>query len=391
MRWLALGLGVLLLAGAPPADGHPVKEAIKEKQKALGEVQRRIRQERARADVARQKEESLLAELEATDRTLAVKRQELRRLDARLQRLEGELKDLEGNLGQVSRRLTAQQEAAALRLRTLYRLVATGPGPLLDPEDEARARAARALRALTVSDLRLIGEYGAHAERLATRQEEVERHRLELQALRREGERERAAIHREAERRRDLLARVRDDRATHERMARELEEARRRLEVLIRELGRKAAAARPPAGAPAAPGVGFGALRGQLPWPAAGRIAAGFGRQVHPRFGTETQRNGVDIEAEEGSQIQAVYAGTVLYSGWFKGYGNLIILDHGHGYSTVYAHASEILVQEGERVSQGQVIGRVGETGSLDGPRLYFEVRAQGRPEDPQQWLRHRL
>jgi murein DD-endopeptidase MepM/ murein hydrolase activator NlpD len=116
-------------------------------------------------------------------------------------------------------------------------------------------------------------------------------------------------------------------------------------------------------------------------------VVSGFGPQVHPRFGTRTFRNGIDIEAREGTEFTAVYPGTVLYTGWFKGYGNMIILDHGHGYYTLYAHASELLVREGESVGQGQVIGRVGETGSLAGPRLYFEVRSQGRPEDPQRWL----
>jgi len=136
--------------------------------------------------------------------------------------------------------------------------------------------------------------------------------------------------------------------------------------------------------------VGLGTLRGRLPWPTEGRIVAGFGRQVHPRFGTETVRHGVDIEAEEGAIIRAVHSGAVLYRGWLRGYGNLIILDHGQGYYTLYAHASEVVVEEGERVKVGQGIARVGETGSVDGPRLYFEVRYQGRAEDPQVWLRRR-
>jgi septal ring factor EnvC (AmiA/AmiB activator) len=80
----------------------------------------------------------------------------------------------------------------------------------------------------------------------------------------------------------------------------------------------------------------------------------------------------------------------VIYRGWLRGYGNLIILDHGAGYYTLYAHASELLVGEGEWVTAGQSIARVGETGSLTGPRLYFEVRYQGRPEDPEQWLKRR-
>jgi murein DD-endopeptidase MepM/ murein hydrolase activator NlpD len=210
--------------------------------------------------------------------------------------------------------------------------------------------------------------------------------------LRADTKREQAEVDREAGRRRVLLAKVRDERAYHERMVGELTEASRRLEAFIRDLQAKQRrlAKVPPSRAPDTPGVGFGALRGRLPWPTDGRIVTGFGTQVHPRFGTRTQRNGVDIEAVEGTEVAAVFPGTVVYTGWFKGYGNLIILDHGSDYYTLYAHVSEIRVKEGDDVRQGQRIGTVGDTGSLAGPRLYFEVRYQGRPQDPEQWLRQR-
>ena len=94
--------------------------------------------------------------------------------------------------------------------------------------------------------------------------------------------------------------------------------------------------------------------------------------------------------AAEGTTIMAVYPGHVLYTGWFRGYGNLIIMDHGGEYYTLYAHAADIRVAEGDEVRQGQTIGTVGDTGSLQGPRLYFEVRHEGKPQDPAQWLRPR-
>jgi len=186
---------------------------------------------------------------------------------------------------------------------------------------------------------------------------------------------------------------VRDERAYHERMVGELTEASRRLEAFISELQarqRKLARVPPPKGGVEPPGVGFGNLRGRLPWPAEGRIVTTFGAQVHPRFGTRTFRNGVDIEAAEGTDVAAVYAGHVIYTGWFKGYGNLIIVDHGNEYYTLYAHIAEIEAKEGEDVRQGQRIGTVGDTASLAGPRLYFEVRYQGKPQDPAEWLRQR-
>jgi murein hydrolase activator len=129
-------------------------------------------------------------------------------------------------------------------------------------------------------------------------------------------------------------------------------------------------------------------VRGRLAWPADGKVVAEYGAQVHPRFGTKTFRNGIDIEVAEGTDIKAVYPGHVVYTGWFRGYGNLIIVDHGGEYYTLYAHAADIKVNEGDEVKQGQSIGTVGDTGSLQGPRLYFEVRHQGKPQDPAQWLR---
>jgi len=119
-------------------------------------------------------------------------------------------------------------------------------------------------------------------------------------------------------------------------------------------------------------------------------VVSEYGAQIHPRFGTKTFRNGIDIDVAEGTGIAAVYGGQVLYTGWFRGYGNLIIVDHGTEYYTLYGHAAEIKVKEGDEVKQGQMIGTVGDTGSLQGPRLYFEVRHEGKPQDPARWLQPR-
>jgi len=392
----ALALVLLVPAAAAPGRARP-GETLKAKREALGEVRRQLEEARARASAAREREVSLLAELEQVDRTLAKKREELRRLDERIRRLEAELERLEGRRGRVAENTVAQQAALAARLRVLDRLRSAPmpPAGLAEEEQVARVRALQDLSRVARLDVRRLAEFGETAERLQERREAASRARRELVDLRRSVLAERAAMNEQAERRRALLLTVREDRATHERMAAELEEAARRLESLVRELGRRAqarvAAARPSdPGTPRPPAVGLGTLRGRLPWPTEGRIVAGFGRQVHPRFGTETVRHGVDIEAEEGAIIRAVHSGAVLYRGWLRGYGNLIILDHGQGYYTLYAHASEVVVEEGERVKVGQGIARVGETGSVDGPRLYFEVRYQGRAEDPQVWLRRR-
>jgi septal ring factor EnvC (AmiA/AmiB activator) len=98
-------------------------------------------------------------------------------------------------------------------------------------------------------------------------------------------------------------------------------------------------------------------------------------------------RNGIEIEAPAGTTVNAVYEGEVVFASWFQGYGMLLILQHPGGVHSLYGYLSDFQVSEGEWVSRGQSIAWVGETGSLEGPRLYFELRVDGRPVDPETWL----
>jgi septal ring factor EnvC (AmiA/AmiB activator) len=396
-------LGLIILAAAPPAAlaGPPPtgRQNLKAKQEALGETRRQLDKARERASAARRREVSLLAELEGIDRMLAVKRGALQQLDRRIDQVQGELEALEGRRGRVAEDLVSQQAALSVRLDALARLASppTSPPWAVGPARLTRERAIADLAGIARNDLDRLIRFDATADHLTVRQEARERARRELVELRRAVDAQRAQVAAQAERRRALLEETREDRAAHERLAGELTEATRRLEALVRSLARRAPPQRAlsraaPTPLPRGPGpvVGFGRDRGQLPWPAEGRVVADFGPQTHPRFGTETLRTGIDIEAPEGAPIRAVATGSVAYRGWLKGYGNLLVLDHGDGYHTLYAHASQVLVDEGDQVKVGELIGRVGETGSVEGPRLYFEVRYQGRAEDPGLWLRRR-
>jgi septal ring factor EnvC (AmiA/AmiB activator) len=393
---IVIALGLVWPMVSAQAQQPKRDDSLQSERRKLEQTQKQLKEEREKAAEARRKETSLLAELEQIDRRLADKQQEVTRLDARVQRVQIEIRGLRGEIDKLETSRGGQQEALARRLRTLYKIHAQGAAlPLILAGDDigARAAAIRHLGSLASLDARVIREYRVTSDSLADRKGREEARQAELATLRADAKREQAEVDREAGRRRLLLTRVRDERAYHERMVGELTEAARRLEAFIRDLGAKQRrlAKVPPSRPPGdTPSVGFGELRGRLPWPTDGRIVSGFGAQVHPRFGTKTFRNGVDIEAAGGTDVGAVYAGHVVYTGWFKGYGNLIILDHGNDYYTLYAHVAEILVKEGDDVRQAQRIGTVGDTGSLAGPRLYFEVRYQGKPQDPEQWLRQR-
>ena len=386
-----VSLAVPVLAQNPRKD-----DPIQAEQHKLRQTEQKLRDEKRKAAEARARETSLLAELDRVEQQLADKHKQIAQLDGRIRRTQAEVTGLRGEIQLLQKQRAGQEQVLSRRLRAVYKMHAQGGAlPLLlsgnDPV--ARAVAVRHLTSLAALDARLIQEYRGTSDRLDDRRSREETRQRELADLKSDAQREKTEADRDAAKRRGLLAKVRDQRAYHERMVGELTDAARRLEAFIGDLQakqRRLARVPPPKGGIAPPGVGFGSLRGRLPWPTEGRVTAGFGAQVHPRFGTRTFRNGVDIEANGGRDVAAVYGGHVIYTGWFKGYGNLVILDHDNEYYTLYAHMADIGVREGDDVRQGQRLGTVGDTGSLEGPRLYFEVRYQGKPQDPEQWLRQR-
>ena len=394
MSRAVLAAVLAVLAVVPAAAQTKRDDPLQAEQRKLQQTQKQLKEERERAAAARARETSILADLEEIERRLSAKQRDVARLDTRIKKAQSDVVMYRGEISKLERQRAGQVNALAGRLRVMYRVHSQGgalPVILSGEDPVTRAVAVRHLASLAALDARMIQEYRVTSDRLADRKGKEEAQQQELAGLYEDAKREQAEVDREVAKRRVILAKVRDERAYHERMVGELTEASHRLEAFIRELQakqRRLAKIPPPKGGIEPPAVGFGALRGRLPWPTEGKIVTGFGAQVHPRFGTRTFRNGVDIEAAVGREVLAVHGGHVIYTGWFKGYGNLIIVDHGNEYYTLYAHIAEIEAKEGDDVRQGQRIGTVGDTGSLAGPRLYFEVRYQGKPQDPEQWLR---
>ena len=218
---------------------------------------------------------------------------------------------------------------------------------------------------------------------IMSRQEELGK-RLELDMLYTETARLQMQQSSEKKKQREVvLARLRDQKDIYEAVVRDLEASAQRLEGLIDN-------ERAESGNVFADSVPFRNMKGLLPWPTDGEISLAFGRIKNPDSNTYTRHRGYDLKAPAGTEIRAVHDASVIYCDWFRGYGKLVILLHDDGYNSVYAHCSEILVQKGDLVRAGQPIAFIGETGSLKGPFLYFEIREDGKPVDPALWLQRR-
>ncbi len=263
------------------------------------------------------------------------------------------------------------------RLRTFLLERWTGRILLAARSAAALVRRRHDLDAILAEDVAGLQRAKLASQALAARRAEADADRAEVGRRAREADDRLAA----ARGKRALLGRLHDrilgESDLRRRTVGELEQAHARLSELIDRS--RAAAFR---------GKSVFALqKGHLPFPTRGLVEVGFGKVVNPKFQTVTSQKGLDIRAPEGTPVTAVAPGRVVHAGWFRGYGNLVIVDHGDGYHTLAGHLAGVAKAVGDAVAAGDLLGTVGETGSIKGAYLYFEVRQRGRPLDPAEWL----
>jgi septal ring factor EnvC (AmiA/AmiB activator) len=413
-RLIAGAVTLLLLAAGVALAGSTEGKSPRsqESRDQLKEVQRELGRERQKVKDARRKEESLSRELSALEDDLKNKTRLLKDLETKLRGSAQRIAKLSREIDGTDTRLQRSRTLLRQRLRAMYKQGRMGyVGVLLSADDFSGAgRRLKYLSALAAQDQRLIKAYNTSLTDLSEKRAEFARYKKEVSEASGKAAATRNQIMEEQRRYRVLLAKIREDKAGHLAAVKELEKSAKDLQTLIAKLQsdeerqRRASRAAPKREGARGQGAGkepeeslelpddgrFERLRGRLPWPASGTLASTFGRQEHPRFRTVTFNRGIEITAPQGRDIVAVAEGTAIYADWFKGYGRLVILDHGSGYFTLYAHASDILIKTGDTVSGGQVIAKVGDSGSLEGPQLYFELRHKGKPQDPLTWLRSR-
>jgi len=186
---------------------------------------------------------------------------------------------------------------------------------------------------------------------------------------------------------------IQSERQSYEAAAAELERTAKRVQSLLAQLERRrreeAARARTEGRNPQPYSGDFAKGLGQLDWPVRGSLVGHFGIETHPRFGTQIRNDGIDISAPIGTTVVAVAKGRVDFANDdYEGIGGMIVLNHGDGFFTVYSHLDAVLVGSGQEVQPGSAIGRVGDSGSLKGPILHFEVRKGSAAQNPETWLR---
>lgn len=368
----------------------PIQQKIERERKTLERLKDEIEENKKFADQAEKKKESVLQAIQELDERLLLRRQERQDINRQLKEKDRELEEISAQRNMVRARIADRRASILARLRVQYMEGRFGYlKALLAAESYSDfLRRFRYLSAVSEREYDLLSGYRRDMDQLELVERQREEARNEMLAFKKHTERKLEEIQGLKREKKLYLTSIVQEKESYERTLAELERSAARVDSLLKELEqrRKAAASRPPA-------LPEGALpaKGMLQWPADGEVVSFFGRQKHPNFETYIQRKGIEIRTQEGSSIRAVMAGNVVYADWLKGYGLVVILDHGNGVFSLYAHASALLVKVGEQVRTGHVIGETGETGLTGESMLYFELRLGAEPVDPLIYLAKRL
>jgi septal ring factor EnvC (AmiA/AmiB activator) len=382
---LLLALLTAAAGGVRAGDGEEKKQELQRIKQEMQEKKQKLR----RAD---RRERSILSELEKMDREIQAGSAELADQRRKLREAEAAITEIERSNTMASQELARLKRFYGARLRALYKMSRTGGYALAVLSSDNFTTAYKRMRYLGIiaeRDQRMMREYGATLERLASRERETRERTSDILARRTAIESKRASHEVRRRKKSEILSSVKQEKSVYEATLKDLEESSTNLWAMIKLAEREKKAAKKPA--PQAREVpSAGSDRNRFPWPVRGQLLTRFGIQRHPQFGTVVYRRGIDIAARIGDEVRVVHDGQVVYADWYKGYGRLVIIDHGEGLYSLYGHLSQLEVGGGERVSRGKVIGLAGDTGSLKGPKLYFEVRRNGEAEDPLLWLAKR-
>jgi len=328
------------------------------------------------ADRLASEERSLLGDLRRLEIERQMKAEELNRINADASKVGAELDDTNTRMTEVQEAERASRRRVENRLAEMYKLgEARYVRMLLSASDLQRlAQATRTVSALSKIDRDRIAEHRKRLAELQSMRATLGERASTLDSLRAQTRTAHAALDRATRARADLIHDVDRQRDLNAQLTAELQSASQRLQAELRNL-RAGAAPSDSAALPLKP------FRGDLDWPASGGVKSPFGRGARPK--------GIEIATVDGAAVRAIHEGSVAFADAFAGFGNLVIVDHGGQTFSLYGDLLDLTVAKGARVERGQPVGSVGAlpTGTAG---LYFELRVDGQPVDPLQWLRKR-
>ncbi|MBP2631365.1 MAG: envC 1 [Firmicutes bacterium] len=345
----------------------------------LSDIQNQMSDQKNKATEAQQQVDSVSEQLRLIQQNLQTVTDEYKAIKTQLNDTEEKIDKNKEVLAKAEKELASRMKILNKRIRDIYENGQISYVDVLFGAKDFNDFMTRMdlLKRIIKHDYDLIIKIQDQRKLILDKKAELERDQAALKELEKTAEIKRKEVEVSKEKKEKVLDKVVNDRDTAERAYQELLEASRQVEQMIRQSRYQVSG-----------NQGNGKSTGTMIWPISGPITSEFGWRTHPIFGTAKYHSGLDIGGEYGMPVVAADGGVVIYAGWISGYGNAVIIDHGNGVSSLYGHNQSLVVSEGQSVSQGQLIAYCGSTGYSTGPHVHFEVRENGSPVSPYNYLR---
>ena len=366
----------------PVAFGFEEKEIDRLKKKAEV-VEKKIGKSEAEVLKYSGKESATIHSIDRIDFSLNKARRQISVNKSELSALEKKISKTTNEYKKLTKKIESTEDYAAMRLVALYKINQMGQLHLLVTAESMHELFQRkmALERILESDEEIRKTFIEDKVRLKKVLNRLNQQQMKKVSLKEDIDKQIGIMSQKRNNRKKLLKEIRSKKSyelaalgSYKKTAKALDQTIESLSAKLKQdnQGKKSS---------------FPAFKGLLKMPVRGKIIRFFGAYKNNKFNVTNFCSGIDIKAKRGEPVAAVCDGKIIYSSWFKGYGNMIIIDHGSSYYTLYAHLEEVLMAKGAEIGTGEVIATVGDTGSLTGPNLHFEVRHHGKPVDPLEWL----
>jgi murein hydrolase activator len=363
----------IVLPGLQASRKDQIEKDITQKKRDLGDIKKEISLTREKEKEIRGKESSILENLNSLETELYKKEKELKQMEGQLVPIRERLRQTRGQIAMLNNGLERTRGELFSRLTALYKMGRTPPETILLTSQSFPdlLKIDKYFRVIINSDARLVETYQYQVALKERYQEELTRDQQQWERNISGVGKKKAEIQSIKKEKQAFLKSIQNQKVVYQKLIKELEERAKNLQTLVQKLEREKSL------------LSYGKtkpenFKGRLTPPVHGKVISLF---------KERGQNGIEIQSAMGTEIQAVLPGKVLYADWFKGFGNIVIIDHGDHVFTVSGYCSQLLKKVGEEVAQGEAIGLVGSAGSLKGPSLYFEIRHQGKPQNPMDWI----
>ncbi|WP_277004687.1 murein hydrolase activator EnvC family protein [Desulfobacter postgatei] len=345
-------------------------------------IARQIRQEKRKVKEFSQQEMQILDGLNEIEMALSRARLTARELRLDALAIAQEIERTQARIAELNKSMEATRDYAGKRLNALFRMHMMGRLEMAGPPSSLFhfVTTQNALKKVVTSDFTLLDKQARNMKELSELEQNLNVQQKLKSDLQEQLDNKIELCKKETLKKEKTLNEIRRRKSLSLAAMDSLDASARALEQTI-------SAITPP---PGVSGVknSFDRQKGQLLTPVKGEIISNFGTKRKGDYNAFTFQSGIDIKAERGTPVKNVFNGEVIFAQWLKGYGNLMIINHGNNYDTLYAHVEELYKKKGERVDTGEIIGTAGDTGSMKGPCLHFEVRHHGKPVDPLKWLK---